>query len=56
MTKHQKVNVDSSLTILLSTLVFILFSPKKSLNTYYNNISLPFTLAFSTGAPTFPRI
>jgi len=42
-----KKNKKSSLIILLSSLVFIFFSQqKKSLNFYFNNISLPWTLAF----------
>ena len=38
---------NSSLIILLSSLVFIFFPPKEiSIKIYYNNISLPWALAF----------
>jgi hypothetical protein len=62
MTMHQKMNVliflympkngnfenkiKSSLTILLSSLVFVFFPPKEiSIKIYYSNISLPWALA-----------
>ena len=45
----------SSLTILLSSLVFTFSSKKKSLNFYFNNISLPWARAFfSTSATILP--
>jgi hypothetical protein len=55
----QKGNFEktSSLTILLSSLVFIFSSPNKnSLKMYYNNIFLPWAPTFSTRVPLLPLL